>query len=381
MIDLSYINGKCYGCSACKNICPKDAIAMQMDACGFLVPVIDKKKCIDCGLCDEVCPIDHLIKKDNVPQVYAAINKNESVLLKSSSGGVFTAISDWILKENGVVFGAVYNAEKKMVEHVLAETTEQRDCMRGSKYVQSDIQESFRQIKHLLNIGKKVLFVGTSCQINGLYNYLGMEKYINLVTCDIICHGVASPLVFKRNVEFLEKKHRVKINTIDFRNKKAGWSIPHPVAITNDKEIPFDFYTKMYYKDFALRENCYHCPYADINRIADITIGDFWGIEKANLSIDYEKGCSLILVNSKKGEALLENIKKDLIIQKSSIEQCMQKNLKEPTERPTGRDAFWKDFWNLNTEEIASKYGEYGIRGKVRVLIRKCKNKVREIFR
>ena len=221
---LEIINkSNCCGCHACYNACPQNAIIMRKDELGFRYPVIDQEKCIECGLCKKVCPVLNKKKINNQPIAYACINKNDNVRRESSSGGIFTLIAEKILDLNGVVFGAQFD-EKLNVSHAYVENKEDLYKLRKSKYVQSDIKDSYKKAKEFLDDDRFVLFTGTPCQVEGLYSYL-RKDYNKLYTQDIICHGVPSPAVWKKYKEDVEKQKHMKVVNMNFRDKSNGWML------------------------------------------------------------------------------------------------------------------------------------------------------------
>lgn len=296
---------KCCGCSACQMVCPRQCIKMESDVEGFLYPCVNVEACVDCSLCERVCP--ELNKDCNkvVLKVYAAVNPDEEVLLKSSSGGMFSLLSERIILQGGIVFGACFDGDFS-VSHDYTDTIEGLATFRGSKYLQSNIKYSFLKAKQFLEDGRKVLFTGTPCQIAGLKRYL-RKDYENLITVDFVCHGVPSPAVWKKYLEHISRP--VKVN---FRDKRNGWK-KYGVAIvsTDGSEELTCFhenrYMRMFLSDMILRPSCYACPSKGGMSMSDITLGDFWGIEKINPEIDDDKGLSLVLVNTKKGEALISD--------------------------------------------------------------------------
>ena len=307
---------RCTGCSACYNICPTKAISMEINSEGFLYPRIDEKKCVNCGKCKISCPVINKKKIEIKPIAYAVYNKNEKCRLESSSGGVFSLIAEQILNENGVVYGAAFD-DIFNVRHIKINKKEDLFKLRSSKYVQSIINETYEECKKDLNEGKKVLFTGTPCQINGLKTYLN-EEYENLYTHDIICHGVPSIKVWNKYIEYREKEdckntNENKLVNVNFRSKKDGWNL-YSVKFEYEKSIYEknrleDLYMQTFLSDICLRKSCYCCNFKDGNRVADITLADFWGINKVNKLIDDNKGISLMIVNSKKGNKLFELIK------------------------------------------------------------------------
>ena len=332
----------CTGCGACYNICPMGAIKMRGDKYGFYKPVIDKEKCICCGLCDRTCPIDNYHSNNfSEPEAFAFMNSDEIRFL-SSSGGAFSAFADHILQCNGVVYGVVWN-DKTNAVHSRAVNKDDIAKMRGSKYVQSDTQYSYKQIKKDLDNGEKVLFSGTPCQIAGLKSYL-KKDYTNLLTVDIICHGVQSPLFlekYKKN--FLKYKKNEKILNISFRSKISPWIKGcYSTTIETNKRVynkKADNYTS--FMDLSLNNCCLSCQFTGIPRIADITIGDFWGIDEYDSSLNDKKGTSIIIINSKKGCSFFENIKKHYRVYKVPLNIVTKNNpniIKPTTEVSRRRD-------------------------------------------
>ena len=305
---------KCSGCHACANACPKNCISMTSDEDGFWYPQVNKEKCIDCGLCEKVCPKIHKWQSDDslTTTAMAAINLNEEIRLKSSSGGIFTLIAEKIIDQGGVVFGAAFADDFKAVQHICVDNIADLDKLRGSKYVQSKISDTYKQAKEYLDSGRKVLFSGTPCQIGGLYSYL-RKPYENLLTQDIICHGVPSPMVWEKYVEEHERKIFSKANKVTFRNKKNGWKA-YSVFIGFEnrkqylKEHSADMYIKAFLSDICLRPSCSNCLFKGIRRQSDITLADFWGIQNVLPEMDDDKGTSLVLVHSEKGKTIFDTL-------------------------------------------------------------------------
>lgn len=294
----------CCGCGACEQRCPKHCITLNADHQGFLYPNVDKRNCIDCHLCEEVCPIINVGDKHLPIKVYAAINPNESIRLKSSSGGVFTAIAERVIKNGGVVFGARFN-EKWEVIHDYTETVDGLAAFRGSKYVQSIISDNFKKAEYFLKKDKQVLFSGTPCQIAGLKSFL-RKDYSNLITVEVACHGVSSPLIWKSYLELITKNGTIK--TISFRNKSKGWKNFCFLVEQETKTILEPFNENIYMRGFLdnifLRPSCYECPFKAGRSLSDFTIADFWGIQFFEELSDDDLGTSLVLVNTLKGLSL-----------------------------------------------------------------------------
>lgn len=319
----------CCGCNACVQRCPKQCIKMQPDNEGFQYPLVDTTLCIDCKLCEKVCPIIN----DSTPQqplkVYAAYNTDEEVRLQSSSGGIYTLLAVATIKEGGVVFGVKFN-EEWIPEFGYTETMEGIAPFRGSKYIQAIVGNAYKQAEDFLKNGRKVLFCGTPCQVSGLNKFLRKE-YDNLLTVDIICHGVPSPKVW--NMYLREKCYRLmnvndgsnskstgfdstyysKIETINFRSKVAGWgkyrffikltdlgdNKKESVAISEARDK--NEYMRAFLSNIILRPSCYNCPAKQGRSHSDITIADFWGIDVIDPNFNDDKGCGAVLINTTKG--------------------------------------------------------------------------------
>lgn len=363
-----YHKKDCCGCSACANICPKECIHMKYDDEGFGYPHIEEEKCINCGLCKNICPI---IKRDETnskkvqkTKVYATNNKDKDILYSSSSGGMFKEISNFIIENDGIVFGVKYNSKFQVV-YSYSITTEECDKFKGSKYVQSDIGNSFKKVKEFLDLGKIVLFVGTPCYVEGLKLFL-KKDYENLYTCDIICHGTPSPKLFSDYVKFLENKNKSKIKSINMKYKEIGWENPiikvefdNYKTIKNTKEV--SLWTDIFFNHFATRPSCHDCRFTNFNRPSDITIGDYWGIRDVHPDFYEHNGVSLVLVNSKKGDYIFENIKDNINYIKSDTEKCLQPNLYKPASPSSKREVFWNDYLNNSFQYVAKNYLNYNI--------------------
>lgn len=326
----------CCGCTACASICPKDAITMEPDTLGFKYPKVDLGKCIDCGLCEKVCAFnENYDKSQNLkePEIYAARHKDIHEIETSRSGAAFIAISDYILENGGIVYGVGYNDHFR-VAHKRATTKEERNEFKGSKYVQSDLDGIFRQVKEDLKQGNIVLFSGTPCQTAGLNSYIGKKLRENLVLVDIVCHGVPSPYIWRDYLNYVENKYKNKIVKVDFRDKsRLGWSGHiESFVLENGKKYEMNTYTTIFYKHIMLRKSCGICYFANIKRPSDITLADFWGWEKVSKSFNKDnKGVSLILLNTQEGLDLFYKIKNSLHLLHVDVKQAMQRNLLHPT--------------------------------------------------
>lgn len=362
----------CSGCSACYSICPTKAITMHTDERGFSFPEIDEEKCISCNLCEKVCPWkkEYPWKKDmensddaqSMLRCYAAKHMDKEMIASSRSGGAFTALSDVVLDSGGCVYGAAMDADF-VTRHHRAVSKLERDAFKKSKYVQSEIGNSYEKVKVDLEDGKQVLFSGTACQCSGLKAYLSkagvnMDK---LILLDLVCAGVPSPKVFADYLNWLQKKSKKKIERFEFRDKdKYAWGEGvEKVRYSNGKVRYQDYFTgSLFFEAWVRRECCFHCPWARVERETDITLGDFWGVDKICRELYDDKGCNLVLVHTPKGEALFQSAKKDLLVKEVSREQVAhsQKHLYQPTEKPKDYDAFWEDYGKLPFSKVMKKY-------------------------
>lgn len=355
----------CCGCTACASICPKDAITMEPDTLGFKYPKVDLSKCIDCGLCEKVCAFnDNYDKSRNLkePEIYAARHKDIHEIETSRSGAAFIAISDYILENGGIVYGVGYKDHFR-VAHKRATTKEERNEFKGSKYVQSDLDGIFRQVKEDLKQGNTVLFSGTPCQTAGLNSYIGKKLRVNLVLVDIVCHGVPSPYIWRDYLAYIEKKYKSKIVKVDFRDKsRVGWS-GHIESFVFENEIKEEsnLYTLLFYKHVMFRASCQKCYYTNLIRPSDITLADFWGWEKTDpfMNID-NKGISLVLVNTIKGINLLNKIKSSINLLSVDLEKCMQPNMSRSTLFSSQYYDFEKDYKLYGFGKILRKYCNLG---------------------
>lgn len=350
----------CSGCSACYSICPSNAIELVDDEIGFKYPKVNSDKCVNCGLCEKVCPIKKKENIDKKTKAYAVVNKNEEIRRKSSSGGIFTLLAEEIIKNNGVVFGVRFDEHFNVI-HSYTETLEALKDFRGSKYVQSVIGDSYKKAKEFLEKGRLVLFTGTPCQIEGLKSFL-QKDYKNLYTQDLICHGVPSPKVWRKYMEFRRKKDSNEPIEINFRNKDNGWkrfNIKFDYQTTEYKNsLDKDIYMNVFLKDVCLRDSCYDCNFKKFNRNSDITLADFWGINNINPNFDDDKGTSLVIINSVKGTDLFEKIKNQIIYEETRLEEAIKYNsaMIKSVSQNKSREDFFKDLDKLEFDVLVKKY-------------------------
>lgn len=348
---------KCVGCRSCLLSCPKSCISMKEDREGFFYPAVDTEKCVECGLCVKKCPILSPKKVAWInPDRYALILKDKKTLYSSSSGGLFAGIASYFLENGGVVFGASYD-DNLNVHTIGIESKNELYKIQGSKYVTCDTGWTFKQVKTLLNTEKLVLYSGSPCQIAGLRTYLGKE-YENLYTMDLICHGVPSAKLFRKYLEWLGKKNHGKIIYYGFRDKcVSGWSCGGKVRIkTKTKTKIIEGFCDPYYHQFLIcgtyRESCYVCPFAKkIERIGDITMGDFWGTDKNYPDIPEKDGISLCSVNTLQGKRLFELVKDRFSVYDCPGNETLKINIayNQPSARPDSRNTVYNGIdGNLN---------------------------------
>lgn len=300
--------------------------------------------------------------------VYAGRLKDKSALMSSSSGGAFTALSDFFLKNGNAVVAAIYNYENHTAEFQMIFDEVQRDKAKGSKYMQSKPGDIYREAYRWLmeNPEKELLFIGMGCQADGFRKFAEMRGFRERVyIVDIICHGSPSPRLWKEYAESIEKKYG-KITYLTFKNKRNGWKSPTAYVTVNGQEHLIKDYVKVFYNRCALRPSCYECPYATTERKTDITIGDFWHIEETIPDFYNKNGNSLFLIHTDRGEQLFEAVKEKLEYRLSNTKQCWQANLEAPTKRSELRDKFWSDYQKKGVDFIMKKYGTTSLKTKIK---------------
>lgn len=336
----------CCGCSACVNSCPKKCITMKEDREGFLYPEVNRQECMNCGLCEKVCPVQNKSELKGDTRAYAVFACEDAIREKSSSGGVFTLLAEQTLCEGGYVFGCAFDADFK-AEHIGIADYSELKRLQGSKYVQSNLKNSYPMVKQLLEEGKRVLFSGTACQIEGLKRFLG-RHYESLLLVDVVCHGVPSPKVWERYKEYQERTYDAKISDLSFRDKSKGWK-DYRVRLNFQNGQAYlsrswdDFYMKSFIKNLISRPSCYDCKFRQWHRESDITLGDFWGAEQILPQWNDDKGISLVLIHSEKGQRMLQSISEKLRMKEVEKEDAVAKNRSviAPNVVPKERDKFF----------------------------------------
>ena len=361
----------CCGCNACGDVCSKNAITFKTDNEGFWYPEVDMEKCVDCGLCEKVCPIinvDKLKKNDfTEPICYAAIHKNYEVRFDSTSGGLFSAFAEKFYHDKGYVGGAII-AEDRSIKQFISPDKSDLPKLRSSKYTQSNFEGFFCQVRDLLRNGEKVVVCGGPCQMSALRAFLGYKDYDNLLILDYVCHGINSPLIGRKNREWLEKKHQSKVVYSKAKNKELGWRNLTAKTIFENGDIEYQTvennrFTHGYLITGAFcRPSCYDCKFKGFPRIADVSLADFWGIEKVkgvDKSLDDNIGTSLVLINSEKGKRFFEEIKPKLKYVELPYQTALagNKSLIESMAKPKiDRDKFFEDVNTMSFDELADKY-------------------------
>lgn len=376
---------QCSGCTACYAVCPHQAISMKPDALGFLYPEVDMDRCTDCGLCERKCDFVRANPSaSSFPEkvhVFAARNTDPEVLASSQSGGFFPALSKAVISAGGVVYGAAFRPDFT-VAHIRSADQEGCTAFGGSKYVQSEMGDSFVSVRKDLEEGRTVLFSGTPCQVAGLLSYLPQRLHQNLVTVDFVCHGVPSPAVWKDYVRYMKKKGEVV--SVNFRDKEAGgWNIHAESFVYADGRKVFrETYRVLFYKNVMLRHSCASCPYDYTRRKSDIVMADFWGIEEVLPHFDGNSGTSMLIAMSPKGREWITRVSEDLVIEEAEITSELvsrrNPNLMRPSKIYHERLLFEDSYPENGFIYAARRWGDMGWRykaWKLKVFIRKMTGK------
>ena len=360
----------CSSCGACANVCARGAISMQLDAEGFYRPVIDAEKCVQCGACEKVCPWTNQGENPNVastfPRTVAAYAKDESVRMESSSGGFFTVLAEKVLDEGGVVVGVAQMGPTKF-GHIVVDNKADLAKLRGSKYVQANAGLIYREVRSLLRAGKKVLFSGTPCQVAALYAVLGKTAVsVGLTTVDIVCHGTPSVKVFEKYVHEMEDYCKDSLANINFRDKSDGWSgysLQHrfksgqSVSISHGRSK----YMRLFLSCICQNVSCEECRYRKLPRIADITLGDYWGISKYHPEMNDNKGSSVVLLNTTPGSMLFESVADKVVQCESKVEYAIAGNpcIVRSSKQHPKRTEFFANLDKYSLDELIKMYCPY----------------------
>lgn len=364
---------RCCGCSVCASVCSKNAIKLEENDKGFLVPYIDDSKCVDCGLCSKVCPFSKEKEiENNTLRAYSLELEDRTSLKLSTSGGAFTALSDAVLRNGGIVVGSVMEPDFS-VHHIIAEDSMTRDKMRGSKYVQSDTSGVWGKIMPAIKDGRQVLFTGTPCQCAAIRS-LTNDKYPNLIVVDFLCHGVPSNKMFKDHIEFLDDYYGKKVTEYTFRDKKYGWNSYNNNIYTENGRFHSKWINQVYYNFFvsnlSLRDCCFNCPFRSMHRPSDITIADFWGIEKLTKKKNHD-GVSLVLTHSDKGQNLFDEAAKECRTVEYPYEKIAFRIAMKSAKPNKLSDVFWMTYKERGYKGVADKYFNNSLKNRLRYEVRK----------
>lgn len=350
----------CCGCAACVQVCPKSCITMVRDGEGFDYPKADSERCISCGLCEKVCPVSHAQAEPAVePKAFAAYGPDKDRAV-SSSGGIFAQLARQTLAQGGLVFGAAMAEDSKTAVHTAIDSEGDLLRLQGSKYLQSHVGNCFRQAKEALEAGRAVLFTGTPCQIEGLLHFLGRD-YENLVTADVICHGVPSEKLWQKYLDYQQHRYGSRVTRVSFRDKRQGWkSFSMALTFENGKQyakkLYFDTYLQLFLQDLCLRPSCYRCPSRKLHRRSDLTLGDFWGCDVVCPDLDDDTGLSLVFVHSEKGQRAFDAL--PLQTRSVTVDQALTANkamIRSPA-KPQQREEVLSALDTLPLEQVGKRY-------------------------
>ena len=361
------LKNECSGCGSCMNVCPKGAITMYSDGKGFRYPCVNQSLCIHCDLCKAACGFTDNSPKSRVECAFGLRHKDENVQQFSRSGGAFYTIAEYVIGQGGIVWGAAL-CDDMVVRHIQIDKILDLPKLQGSKYVQSDMEKSFSCILSQLKNKKRVLFSGTACQIAGLYNFLN-AKHIdcqNLLTCDIVCQGVPSPKLFYDYLLYLKDKHKSEITSFNFRDaSRVGWAgHEESYTIAGGKKYFSREYTTLYYHYF-MRESCFSCPFASLNRPADITLADLWGVKENYPQFYSDNGNSLVLINTQNGLCAFNDAKHTADIIEVDIEKVLQPRLRNSSTKPDDYEFFWKVYAESGFCECLRIFGRESLKSKL----------------
>ncbi len=355
---------ECSGCGACVHVCPVHAIRFTKGQSGFYYPEIDSDRCVGCGVCEKTCPILCPQEPGTVrPVAYASRNRNDQVRENSSSGGVFSLLAEYVIRCGGIVVGCAMTKECYAAEHIVVADERGLSRIKGSKYLQSRADRVYPVVKEALENGRRVLFSGTPCQVVGLRAYLGNVKTEDLVTVDIICHGAPSPTVWEKYVRHWEETKRSKVVAVQFRNKEKGWR-PYSLVLSFENGEEYralcteDLYCRGFVSDYFLRQSCYDCHAKGERHGADITLGDLWGVQNVCASMDDNKGTSLVLLNTAKGEELFCEVNGDMDIRQVDFDGAIQHNpsYHHSSSRKVNRNLFMKEIHKKPIIDLLETY-------------------------
>ena len=371
---IARVGKECCGCAACANICPKNCIRMNLNNEGFLYPHIQEEDCVKCGMCEKVCPIlaERLLVEKDKRQAWAVVNRDQKILMDSSSGGLFTALADTVIDAGGCVFGVAFTTDFSSTHHIMVEKSEILCLLRGSKYMQSDLEDCYSVIRKELRRGRWVLFTGTPCQAAALKGFLDKD-YNKLICVDVICHGTPSSMLWQHYLKNLEERLGGKATAVSFRDKTYGWK-KYSMNITVEGKGVYhcpmhkDAYMRLFLKNVCLRESCYHCRVKEKGFFSDITIGDLWGVEQILPETDSSRGVSLAIVHTEKGNVFFEQAGSRMDVIDVDYKKAVSHNpsLTNSVKRPPERDRFFYDLEKLSWSKLEKRYLEDRLSTRVR---------------
>ncbi len=374
---------KCSGCGACAQSCSLNCIQLKTDKEGFWYPSVDTNICVNCGRCEKVCPClnESVSAKIGNTEVLGVKNNSDEVRFNSSSGGVFTALAKQIFNMNGIVFGVAMSADNKTAHHIQINSIEEIHRLQGSKYIQSEVGNAYIETKNHLDNGKFVLFSGAPCQIKALNLFLGKE-YDNLITAEVICHGVPSTLLWHKYVNYIESTTGSIIEKVNFRSKKYGWKSFGTAYCDRNRKYVFKFhfedpFFRLFLKNICLRPSCYDCLAKDGKSGADISLGDFWGIEKVAPNFDDNRGVSMVLIHTKKGRVFFDSVAEDFEFLDHSLEydfavQCNPAIACSPKYHAS-RNVFFNDMNTMSFKQLSTKYVPSSSKIKIKSILMRHK--------
>lgn len=368
---------KCSGCTACYAVCPKQCIEMKADEEGFRYPIVDTEKCIQCGTCENVCPILNPVKEMLTPQkAFLVQHRDDRVRLDSSSGGAFTAIASYVLSKGGVVFGAAYH-EHFQVRHCYVEKADELWKFRNSKYVQSDMEDCFRRARKFLEAGRWVCFSGTPCQIEGLNRFL-KKPYEKLVLVDVVCHGIPSPLIWNRYLEY-QRMEEQRPDNIRFRDKFYGYKYSTMSLIKDGRNIyhsgsQLDPMLRAFFTDICDRPSCYACPFKKRYRVSDMTIWDCFSVYDFDKALDDDKGTTRVLCHTEKAASIIQEITDTARCKEVEVERLVSgvKEMFESVPINLRRENFFHDAVRMDGTELFNKYYPINAKAKIKTVLRKA---------
>lgn len=371
---------RCCGCTACASVCPHRAITMRADDKGFVYPEVDAGRCTECGLCVRTCQFNkHYRRYDNfeAPRYYAMRCLDTAELSRSQSGGAFYLFSEEVLAEGGVVYGASFG-DAFRVEHHRAQDAATRDRMRGSKYVQSDLTDIFRQVRDDVRQDRRVLFSGTPCQVAGLRAVFGKRQPDNLICVDLLCHGVASPEFWHRYLTMISVARGRDITEVRMRDKASGWLSSDETYVFGDRQLRKNTFYSLYYAGYISRESCFQCPFANDRRVGDISIGDYHGWNQSHDRFTDNTGMSLVMANSAKGQQLVDTVaaKPTVFCEPATVNASDHIALRQPATRADRYDDFWHDFAHHGARYVCQRYGDMAWRTQLNIRLHKILHKI-----